>query len=226
LTTTGAGLRLLRLLHLASPALPVGAFAYSQGLEWAAAHGLTAEDQALDWIAGILEASLARVDVPLLARLRAAWERGDREALLHWSGVLRASRETAELRAEEANTAGALARLLRDLGIPEAGEWTAHPQRTYCLLLALAGARWDLPAPDLCRAYLWAWAENQVLAAIKTVPLGQTAGQRLLLALAERIEAAVDTGLSLGDADIGGAAPGQILASMHHETQGTRLFRS
>lgn len=220
------GLRLLRLLHLASPALPVGAFAYSQGLEWAAAHGLDAEDKALDWIAGILESSLARVDVPLLVRLHAGWEHGDREALLRWSAVLRASRETAELRAEEANTASALARLLRDLGIPEAGEWTAHPQRTYCLLLALAGARWGLPAPDLCRAYLWAWAENQVLAAIKTVPLGQTAGQRLLLTLAERIEAAVDTGLALADEDIGGAAPGQILASMRHETQGTRLFRS
>ena len=219
-------LKLLRILQLASPTLPVGAFAYSQGLEWAAANGLDTEANILDWIAGVMGASLARVDVPILARLHAAWERGDQEALTHWTARLAASRETAELRAEEGNTASALARLLRDLGLSEAGEWTARPERTYCLLLALAGARWGLPVRDLIRAYLWAWAENQVLAAIKTAPLGQTAGQRLLLALAGHIEAATDTGLALGDQDIGGAAPGQVLASMRHETQGTRLFRS
>lgn len=221
-----ADLRQLRLLQLASPSLPVGAFACSQGLEWAVANGLDDADKVRAWLAGILEHSLARVDVPLLARLLAAWGRDDKAALLRWSAMLLACRETRELRAEELNTAAALARLLRDLGMPGAAAWTAHPKRTYCLLLALAGARWGMDARSLAVAHLWAWTENQVLAALKAVPLGQTAGQAMLLALQPVIAAAVETGLAIDDDGIGGAAPGQVMASALHETQATRLFRS
>ena len=221
-----ADMRLLRLLQLASPTLPVGAFAYSQGLEWAAAQDVDTEEKARQWIVGVLESALARLDAPVLSRLHAAWGRGDEEALLHWTQRLYASRETAELRAEEGHTAGALARLLRDLGLERATPWVAHPRRTYCLLFALAGSEWGIGAEKLCCGYLWAWAENQVLAAIKTVPLGQTAGQRILSEIARRIPAAVETGLALADDAIGGTAPGQIMASALHETQTTRLFRS
>jgi len=221
-----APISLLRLLQLVSPTLPVGAFAYSQGLERAAAQGLDNEAKARQWIAGIMEHSLARLDVPVLARLHAAWGRGDEEALLRWTKFLHASRETAELRAEEGHTAGALARLLRDLGLKRAALWVGHPRRTYCLLFALAGSQWGIGAQDLCCGHLWAWAENQVLAAIKTVPLGQTAGQRILSEMTRLIPAAVEAGLALSDDDIGGAAPGQIMASALHETQTTRLFRS
>jgi len=217
---------LLHLMRLVSPSLPVGTFAYSQGLEWAAASGMDSEDKASEWIFGILEHSLARLDVPVLARLRAAWEADHEAALLHWNGVLFASRETAELRAEELQTAGALARLLRDLGVARAEAWLNHPRRTYCLLFALAGAHWGIGARELCCGYLWSWAENQILAAIKTVPLGQTAGQRIASKLASRIPELVDAGLGLGDEEIGGSAPGQIMASALHETQRTRLFRS
>ncbi len=221
-----AGAGLVHLMRLVSPSLPVGTFAYSQGLEWAAASGMDSEDKTRAWIFGILEHSLARLDVPVLARLRAAWETGGDAALRHWTAVLFASRETAELRAEELQTAGALARLLRDLGVTRAAPWLTHPRRTYCLLFALAGAHWGIGARELCCGYLWSWAENQILAAIKAVPLGQTAGQRMASLLAARIPELVEAGLGLGDEEIGGAAPGQIMASALHETQRTRLFRS
>lgn len=217
---------LLRLLQLASPTLPVGAFAYSQGLEWAATQGVDTEEMARQWILGVMEHALARLDVPVLSRLHEAWAEGDHAGLLRWTRHLYASRETAELRAEEGHTAGALARLLRDLGMERAAPWVGHPRRTYCLLFALAGAEWGISAEELCCAHLWSWAENQVLAAIKTVPLGQTAGQRILSEMARRIPAFVETGFALADNDIGGAAPGQIMASALHETQTTRLFRS
>ena len=75
-------------------------------------------------------------------------------------------------------------------------------------------------------AYVWSWLENQVLAAIKLVPLGQVAGQRLLLALGARIPRVVAIAMTLDDADLSTFAPGLCLASARHETQYSRLFRS
>lgn len=218
--------QLLRLLQLASPALPVGAFAYSQGLEWSAENGLHTETLAADWICGILKNTLARLDVPVLARLHEAWELGHAAGVQKWSGFLYASRESMELRAEEHATGSALARLLTDLDMPEAREWGVHPRRTFATLFALAGARWGISHGDLCAAYCWAWAENQVAAAIKLVPLGQTAGQRILSQVVSLTPDAVSLGLALEDDAIGASAPGQAMASALHETQRTRLFRS
>ncbi|WP_419788400.1 urease accessory protein UreF [Pseudodesulfovibrio sp.] len=218
--------QLLRLMQLASPALPVGAFAYSQGLEHGVDLGVQDEAAVTSWIFGVMEHGLARLDVPLLARLHRAWLVGDLDAVKRWSAVLLASRETMELRGEEAQTAASLARLLRDLGIAEAGEWTVFPKRTFCALFALAGARWDIPTDALCSALVYAWTENQVAAALKLVSMGQTGGQRILSEAAVRIPALIETGLALADEEIGGTVPGQVLASSLHETQHTRLFRS
>lgn len=217
--------QLLRLMQLASPALPVGAFAYSQGLEWAVENGMDDGKQVEAWITGIMETSLARLDVPVLLRLHRAWSDAERD-VMKWSAMLYASRETRELRLEEHQTAGALARLLRDLGILEAKPWITHPKRTFCALFALAGARWGIDPQALCAAYLWAWTENQVAAAIKLVPLGQTAGQLILSNAAQRIPDLIDLGSRLEEWEIGGMAPGQVMASALHETQNTRLFRS
>lgn len=218
--------QLLRLMQLASPALPVGGFAYSQGMEWAVENGLDNESLIADWVSGLMETTLAGLDVPVLKRLHEAWNEGNHEAVEKWSAFLYASRETCELRLEELQTAGALAKLLNDLEITDAVKWIRHPRRTYCNMLALAGSRWNIDIAELCSAYLWSWMENRVAAAIKSVPLGQTAGQRILSSAVATIPVCVRSGLELEDSEIGGTSFGQVMASALHESQRTRLFRS
>lgn len=220
-------LALIRLLHLVSPALPIGMYSYSQGMERAVEDGwIATEQQAAQWLGCVLERSLARVDVPLLARLHAAWERQDESAVAALSETLTACRETAELRAEDRQTGQALARLLLNLGVAEAEPWMQHPKTTLATSHALAAVRWHIPCHTAAQGYLWAWLENQVLCAVKLIPLGQTAGQRLLLELASRIPAITATGLALEDEAMGGSSLGLALASSRHETQYSRLFRS
>ncbi len=226
-TTTDPGLARRRLWQLMSPTLPVGAYSYSGGLEYAIEAGCVRDADGLaDWLRGQLRHTLGRVDVPLLARLHHCWRRDDRTGVVHYSHWLRASRETAELVAEDRHMGRALARLLNELGIPEAESWAGATETSWAALYALALARWDIPLAEGAEAYLWAWCENQVAAAIKLVPLGQTAGQRLLLELAAPIGEAAATGLQLDDDEIGGTAPGVAIASSLHETQYSRLFRS
>jgi urease accessory protein len=220
-------LALLRLMQLASPSLPIGMYSYSQGMERAVADGwITAERQAGEWIGGILERCQARVDVPVLARLYDAWSTADTAAVERWSEVLHACRETAELRAEDRQTGQALARVLNGLGIDRAEAWNRHPSATLATCFALAAVVWNIPRHQAAVGYLWSWLENQVLCAVKLVPLGQAAGQRLLLDLAGRIPGLADAALALGDKDIGGSAFSLALASSRHETQYSRLFRS
>ncbi len=218
---------LLRLLQLTSPALPVGAFAYSQGLEYAVnARWVHDEATARDWICGLLCNGLARLDAPVLARLYAAWSSYDEEALEYWSAMLHASREARELQEEDGHLGAALARLLRDLELPQAAPWVPHAHTGYAVLFALAAAEWRIALPEAVSGYLWAWCEAQVAAAIKLVPLGQTAGQRILSRVVMEIPTVVDEGLALADDEIGYAAPRLAIGSALHETQYSRLFRS
>lgn len=218
---------LLRLLQLASPALPVGAYAYSQGMEQAVQLGWIGDEaQAADWIEGVLEHGLARLDAPVLLRLHAAWTGGDSARVEHWNAFLYACRESAELQAEDRTLARALTRLLVDLGVTEAKRFAAEERISFAALFALAAAHWRIPAPACVQGYLWSWTENQVAAAIKLVPLGQTAGQRILLRLGERIPGLVQQALDIADDDIGQAMQGLAMASAWHETQYSRLFRS
>ena len=218
---------LLRLLQLTSPALPIGAFAYSQGQEWAVHKGwLTNETEARDWITGLLRHSLAHLDIPILARLYQAWQERNGTAVKYWNAYLFAARESAELQAEDTHLGRALARLLVELDIPEAQEWTRHSGVTFATLFALAAWKWDISKPEACAGYAWAWAENQVAAAIKLIPLGQTMGQRILSQIARVIPDVVAPGLALEDENIGYLSAGLACACALHETQSTRLFRS
>lgn len=218
---------LLRLMRLTSPALPVGAYAYSQGLEWAVEQGwVRDETSAGEWMQGVLSHTLCQLDIPVLARFYAAWQRQDNQALEYWSAFLHASRESAELQDEDRQLGMALARLLTDLEITEASHWLSHPAASFANLFALAVLRWGIALPEACLGYLWAWSENQAAAAMKLVPLGQSAGQRLLSRAIAIIPAAVQHGLRLDGDDMGAFAPGLALASARHETQYTRLFRS
>jgi urease accessory protein len=220
-------LPLLRLLQLVSPSLPIGAFAYSQGLEWAVEAGWVHDGETLaEWIEDLLLHGLARLDLPILARQRQAWLAGDPASVAHWSERLIAAREAAELRAEERQRGRALAVLLRSLGLEvPGGDWTPVAA-SHTSGLALAAARWAVPQRDTALGYAWGWLEGQVLAGVKALPLGQTSGQQLLLRLAARIPEALDQALALPSEAIGAAAPALAIAASRHETQYTRLFRS
>jgi urease accessory protein len=140
-----------------------------------------------------------------------------------------ASRETSELRAETLQMGSSLKRLLVDLGEfgPEAIEpLMAMAAPAYVTVAAYAAASWRIPPRAALAGYCWSWTENQVLAAIKAVPLGQLAGQRMLSALEPGIGAAVDASLACSDDALANFAPGLALASTLHETQYSRLFRS
>ncbi len=222
-----AALGRLRLMQLVSPALPIGGFTYSQGLEWAVEAGWVGDSDTLaDWLGGLIDDGLAGLDLPVLKRLYHATEKAEFDMVEHWGRQLCAHRETAELRAEERNRARALTTLLADLGVVPA------EQRRECLLhcqaapFALAAVHWQIGLHDCLLGYAWGWLENQVAAAIKLVPLGQTDGQRVLLVLAGRLPAAVERAMQLEDEDIGAAAPALAIASANHEVQYTRLFRS
>jgi len=217
----------LRLLQLCSPTLPVGAYAYSQGLEFAVSSKWVFDETSTSlWIQGLLENSLTYLDVPILSRLYDGWSSQDKNEVLFWNDFLFASRDSKELQEEEQQLAQALSRLLVDLGIAEAGEWKKKPRACFLSLFTLGAVRWEISLHNAVLGYLRMWAENQVLVAIKLVPIGQTSGQRILSSFTSIIPNCVTKGLSLEDEEVGYTSPGQGIASALHETQYTRLFRS
>jgi urease accessory protein len=181
-------LQLVRLLQLASPALPVGAYTYSQGLEWAVESGVIRDEASAGrWVADLLEHGIGGYEAPLVAALIAAWQADDHAEVARLDADFLASRESAELRAETAQMGFSMRRLLRDLRddslAPVLAVTDAQPEVAFPTVWAGIAARWQIdPDAALC-AYLWSWAENQVMAALKAVPLGQAAGQRLLARL-------------------------------------------
>jgi urease accessory protein len=220
-------LALLRLMQLVSPALPIGAYNFSQGLEYAIEQQWVRDEaSALTWIESLARHSLGTLDLPLLLRLQQAWEADDRARVVALSRQLVASRETAELRAEERHLGQALAKVLVELGVEEARTWLRQPDTSYAAMFTLAAARHGIAATQTAQGYLWAWAENQVLCAVKLLPLGQSSGQRVLDRLLVQIPSLVTAAQALEDEDIGTATPLAAMASAWHESQYTRLFRS
>jgi urease accessory protein len=225
--TESHGLALVRLMQLISPTLPIGAFTYSQGLEYAIECGWVSDVESLeDWLSGLMQDGLSRLEVPLLKRACQACRDRDLQSLNKWGEYLLASRETSELRQEEINRARALTVLLQGLGVSYANEWQKVLKKSQLSAFALAATSWHISTEEAALGYVWGWLENQVAAGIKLVPLGQTDGQRVQMRLAESIPALVAEGLSLHDDEIGASAPAMAIASSLHETQYTRLFRS
>jgi len=227
---------LSRLLQLASPALPVGAYTYSQGLEWVVEAG-TVKDEAtaLRWIGDQLEWNLGRYESPLLLRMLEAWtvpqdaERWPGDAAIELDAEYLATRESAELRAETLQMGYSMKRLLHELGDfpqPLLDAVAVSPAPTLAYVWACAASAWEISGKDALTAWLWSWAENQTMAALKAVPLGQAAGQRLLQEIGRRLPAVVDRALALTEQEYSNFAPGFAIACCKHETQYTRLFRS
>jgi len=218
---------LLRLLSLVSPALPVGSFAYSQGLEQAVASGWVHDEPSAErWIVGLATESVARVEVPLLARLHRAWVRQDDGAVRAYNDRLWAMRATRELRAEETDLGRSLARVLASLGVAPARSWINEAKATHLCLFALAATHFEIQPAAAALGYSFSRVESQVGAAVRVVPLGQSAGQRILATAVEAIPAAVECGLMLTDEEIGSATTAQSIASSWHQHLYCRLFRS
>ena len=229
---------LLQLLWLSSPALPVGAFSYSEALEAGGELGeITDEHSAAAWITEQLHLSLARSDLSVLGAAVAAWRTHDHARVRDLNDWVLQTRETAEMRLQVEQMGKSLHDWARQQATGEqalaehVAAWDALQTAqlstpTYPVVSAAIAAHTQAEASDVLSAYAFAWAENQVQAAIKSVPLGQSAGQRILARLCAEIPAAVTTAQSLDDDSRQAFSPMLALYSAWHETQYSRLFRS
>ncbi|HBM9258435.1 TPA: urease accessory protein UreF [Citrobacter freundii] len=217
----------LRLMQLASSALPVGSFTWSQGLEWAVEIGwVKSVDDFSDWQIQQMEQNFFTVDLPLLARLYRACEQDDLAAARRWSAYLLACRETRELRDEERSRGTAFTRLVTDWEADCSREWrTLFADSQLCGMAWLA-VRWKIPLAELALSLGYSWIESAVMAGVKLVPFGQQAAQRLIIALCDRYAQGLAQALATPDASLGSATPLAAIASARHETQYSRLFRS
>ncbi|MGI1679379.1 MAG: urease accessory protein UreF [Cellvibrionaceae bacterium] len=228
---------LLHLLHLVSPALPVGAYAYSQGLETAVENQWVNNfETAKDWIANVMSEGLGCLDLPVLLRVTNAWQTGDMKEICKWNNFLLVSRESKELLLEDTQMGEALLRLLVDLDVSNAIKWKEKEiqlkekdlkqKPSFVTMFSLAATHWQVDEASLLKGFVWSWLENQVAAAIKLVPLGQTDAQKLLIALMPDVNKTVKKSFAIETENIGSNLPRLAIGSMQHETQYSRLFRS
>ncbi len=221
---------LLALLQLTSPALPVGAYSYSEGLETLVDRQLiTTAHQLQLWLAASMTTGSVGIETAILLRAYRAKAQGDLHQLAYWNHWLSATRESYELQQQNWQMGRSLCKLLQDL----------YPQATWsdlttvlgehcnlAIAFALAASWAEIDERTMAIGYLYSWASNLVSAGVKLIPLGQTAGQLLLQELGTPIITTVDRALVLSDEHLFSCNWGLALASMTHETQYSRLFRS
>ena len=229
-------LALLRLLQLASPALPVGAYSYSDGLETLVEMGVVNDPQRLrQWLEQELYCGAIRLEAAVMRRAYQSTVESDFQALADWNAWVTATKETAELRSQSWQMGNSLIRLLLDLSHPEeAGYGTsiqdlaaaAGAPCNYAIAFGVAAVYWQIEPTTAMLGYLYSWASNFISAGVRLIPLGQTVGQQLLLDLNAKITLAAQDVLALKDEQLSSCGWGLALASMAHATQYTRLFRS
>ena len=220
---------LLQLMWLASPALPIGGFSYSECFEAAVDTGVVVtEADASHWLLDQLHITLSRSDLAVIAQAVPAWQRADHERVAALNAWVLQTRESSELRAQAEQMGRSLLEWLRNHTTASAAqiETLAALQPTYPLAFALAASSTGAPLRDCLLSYAFGWAENMVQAAIKSVPLGQSAGQRILSALSVEIPTAIDHALTLTDNERQAFSPMLAILSAQHEIQYSRLFRS
>ena len=233
--------RMMRLMWLASPTLPVGGYSYSEGLEpalAAAAHtGVRDEASVQAWLLNQLQLSWARSEAPLMLAALAAWRCSDLARLKALNDWCLQTRESAELRRQSEQMGRSLAAWLAQaqadgtwpqwpVAPAQAPSQALAPAPTWAVMFAAAAACAQASAEDTLMAFGFGWAEAQAQAAIKATPLGQTAGQRVLAALVAALPAAAQAALQVSDAQRQCFSPLLAIISAQHETQYTRIFRS
>ena len=226
--------QLLCLLQLAFA--PVGAYSYSEGIESLVETGaIDSEITLRNWLENSLQFGAVRVEAAVVVRALRATQRGDLSALSYWNAWATAAKETEELRLQSWQMGRTLVRLLLDLRSPVASGLTTivkefvesgSNQCNFAIGFGIAAASWQIEEEAAVLGYLYSWAANLASAGVKLIPLGQTAGQQLLLDLRSQISCTAREVLQLEDDDLGSCSWGLGLASMAHESQYTRLFRS
>ena len=225
------GATLLLLMRLASPSLPVGGFSYSEGVESAVDSGrVCSEAQVFEWLRDQLHLGIARNDLPVMASTLVAWRSGDFERVAELNLWFATTRETSEMRQQTEQMGRSLSQWLRNRPGDEEPRLAVldalAPASTWPVAFALSAARTDATPDEASLAFASGWAENLVQAAMKSVPLGQLAGQRVLDALALEIPAAVDAARGLSFNELQAFTPMLAILSAQHEVQYSRLFRS
>jgi urease accessory protein len=222
---------LLRLLQLASSTLPVGAYSYSEGVEAIVQVGKIESAASLEhWLRQELQYGAVRLEAAVM--IRAGRSLCDPDTLLYWNRWLSAARETEELRSQSWQMGRSLMRLFQDLHpgslplTPHSSLLTSPESCNFAIAFGLVAASWEIDERSAVLGYLHSWATNLISAGVKLIPLGQTAGQRLLLGLGDAIERSTQEILTLQDDDLDTCGWGLSLASMAHETLYSRLFRS
>jgi urease accessory protein len=234
---------LLNLLHISSPALPIGAFAYSQGLEYTLEAGWCKNaDDVEQWIKSVMTHGLGGVDLPILKRLHHAWsayfieheeadgkvneENSNRESLKAWNATLLAFRETKELYLEDIQVGDAFKQWHKSQSAEHLEKLELVDKPTVACMYALNGVIKGLTVEECLIGFVWSWLENQITSASKAMPMGQTDGQSIIRHLIPEIEAVVENAMQLEDDDIGSGLVGLSMSSALHENQYSRLFRS
>jgi urease accessory protein len=216
---------LIRLMQLCSVSLPVGGYAFSHGMEYAIDAGwITKAPQVSQWVNEQLQHSLSATDLPVLRRCMAAIASADLAELVRLNDLLLACRETRELRLTDTAMGEALHRLLTSLGFEL--PFAKSESVSFVCLFALAAGEWGIPYRSAALGFLWSWLENQIAAATKLVPLGQTQAQQLLGELQPALQRALEYADTLDDDEIGAGLPALAIASSQHEHMYSRLFRS
>ena len=229
-TSQAQAIKLNRLLQLCSANLPVGGFSFSQGLEYAVEMSwITSAQATASWININLEESLAQTDLAILKRLYAALNNHDLESFTYWNTHLVACRESHELLLADLAMGKALVRLLKQLVNVDSTRFESIliiKEISFVSAFALSAFLFNIDVLSAQSGYCWTVIDNQVAAATKLVPLGQTQAQNLLFDLTENTQHIIEKANAVDDDDIGASLPHLAMASAWHEKQYSRLFRS
>lgn len=227
-----------RLLQLCSANLPVGGFSFSQGLEYAVEMGWVKDVYSTkSWVEMNLSQSIARTDLAIIKRQYEALLNDDTSAFIYWNQHLIACRESNELHLADVAMGKALIRLLKQLDAAEIQQGLQQYEGLFDVnkigsdmsfpsAFVLIASLFKLDLLLIQSGYCWTYIDNQIAAATKLVPLGQTQAQNLLFDITEQVETSIKCANSLNDDEIGASLPRLAMASAWHETQYTRLFRS